>query len=103
MAMVHSVARRPVRGTIGRVVVSVALVPLLVAKLPPLLLLVFPQFLAISVHVSLALVVVAQAIPFGSPVLPVRVLTPIACAVLPIGILPIGNLRASRAIIHGRR
>jgi hypothetical protein len=46
------------RGTIRSVVVSIPLVPLLVTELPPLLRLVFPQFRAIPVHVSLALLVV---------------------------------------------
>ncbi len=68
------------RWTIGSVVVSVPLVPLLVTELPALLLLVFPQFLAIPVRVSLVLLVVVQAIPFGSSVLPVGVFTPISGA-----------------------
>jgi hypothetical protein len=85
------------RGTIRSVVVSVPLVPLLVAELPPLLGLVFPQFGTIPVHVLLALLIVAQAIPFGSSVLPVAILHPISSAAGTVG-----TVAASRAIVYRR-
>jgi hypothetical protein len=87
------------RGTIRSVVVSIPLVPLLVTELPTLLRLVFPQFPAITVHVSLALLVVVQAMPFGSSVLSVGVFTPIP-GTAPAG--TIGTLGASRTIVYRR-
>src|SRR5262245_29218181 len=89
------------RGTIRGVVVSVPLVPLLVAELPPLLGLVFPQFRAIAVHVSLALLMVAQAIPFGSSVLPVGIFPPIPGAA-PGGTIGPVHVGDSRAIVNWR-
>jgi hypothetical protein len=90
------------RWTIRSVVVSVSLVPLLVSELPLLLGLVFAQFRAIPVPVSLVLLMVAQAIPFGSFVLPLGIFTtPVACLTpgWTVGPVPIG---VSRAIIHRR-
>lgn len=86
------------RRTMCSVVVAVPLVPLLVAELPALLILVLPQFLAISVHLALFLVMVAQALPLGSPVLSVRVFTPIAGAT---GIIAaaVGTVLSNRPII----
>jgi hypothetical protein len=72
--------------TIGSVIISVSLVPLLVSELPPLLRLMFPQFPAVPIHVSLDLMVVAQAAPFGSSVLSLGIFTPIASAAAPAGI-----------------
>src|SRR5262249_7087288 len=97
--VVPSAARRPVRVPIRSVVVSVPLVPLLVAELPALLGLVFPQFRAIAVHVSLALLMVAQSTPFGSLVLPDGIFPPISG---PAPSWTVGTVRASRAIIYRR-
>src|SRR5262245_16708436 len=88
------------RGTIRSFVISVSLVPLLVSELPPLLCLMFTQLGAVPIHVSLGLVVVAQAVPFGSSVLPVGIFPPIS------GADPAGNgtvnVRTSRGIIRRR-
>src|SRR5262245_4374028 len=90
------------RGTIRSVVASIPLTPLLVTELPSLLALVFPQFRAIAVHVSLTLLMVAQAIPFGSSVLPVGIFSPIpgTAPSRPIG--PV-RVRESRAGVCRRR
>src|SRR6516225_11514959 len=99
--MTPSVARRPMPGTIRGVGVSVPLVPLLVPELPTLLGLVFAEFGAIPVDVSLALLMVVQAIPFGSFVLPDGIFTPIPCAT-PAGRVGTVYPRANRGVIHRR-
>src|SRR5215831_1812454 len=89
------------RGTVGSVVISIPLVPLLMAKLPPFLGLMFPQFLAIPIHESLALLVVVQAIPFGSFVLPGGVFSPIpgAAPAWTVGAVDVG---ASWSVVYRR-
>ena len=78
MVVRPSITRRSMRWTVGSIKISVALVPLLVAELPPLLLLMFPQFRAVPIAEALALVVVVKTIPFSSLMLSLRVFTPIS-------------------------
>jgi hypothetical protein len=66
------------RWTVRSIKISVALVPLLVPELPLFLGLMFPQFRAIPIDVSLALLVIVETIPLGSFMLSLGVFTPIS-------------------------
>ncbi len=81
------IARRPMCGTVRRVVVSVPLMPLLVPESPALFGLMLPQLRAIPVHVALGLLMSVQAAPFGSFVLPLGIFTPVS------GAAPTGTVR----------
>src|SRR5262249_18596193 len=79
-AMVHSVTRRAMCRPVTGAVIAVALVPLLVPEFPALLCLVFKELRAVAVHHALLFVMLAQAIPFGSLMLPFGIFTPISGA-----------------------
>src|SRR5207302_2227769 len=77
---VHSVVRRSVLRTVGRIDVAVPLVPLLVAELMALLGLVLPKLGTISVHLELLFMVIPQSAPFLTTVRSVRIDTPVTGA-----------------------
>src|SRR5437016_2288528 len=73
----HSVVRRSVRQTVGRIDIAVPLVPLLVSELMALLGLVLPQLGTISVHLELVFMVIPQSAPLLTAVRSIRIHTPV--------------------------
>src|SRR5215472_1312703 len=91
------------RATFTRGVIAVTLVPLLMAEFIPLLRLVFAKLRAVAIHLEFFLMMVAQAVPFGTLVLSLRIFTPISGA-SPAGSIAIAVIRLSgRVIGRGRR
>src|SRR5689334_2376568 len=88
--------------SITRGVVTVTLVPLLMAEFPSLLRLVFAELRAVAVHHELVLMMVTHAIPFGALMLPLGISTPIS-GTAPTGSVAIGSIGLSGRVGHGRR
>jgi len=100
------------RWTVCSIEIFVALVPLLVAELPLFLGLMFPQFPAIPIDESLALLVIVKSMPFGS-FMPSRGVFPPISGATPISVtIPsategsVGTIEyvgTDRSIVYRRR
>src|SRR5262249_43326598 len=103
VTVVESVASRAMRPAITGRVVAVTLVPLFMTEFLSFLGLVFTQLGAVTVHLELLLVMVAQTVPFGALVLSLRIFTPISGAA-PARSVAIGWIVGpSGRVVHRRR
>src|SRR5215470_6646174 len=89
------------RPAFTRGVVAVTLVPLLMAEFPLLLRLVLAELRAVAVYQVLLLLMVSQAVPFGTLVLPLGIFTPVS-GPAPAGSVAIGPIRSGRVVSRRR-